>query len=528
MCSSDLSVGKGTLDSGALTPLSACQFLRETVGMRKLLFRTGVSLVVAFSLGAQYRGGSSWLEPGGGDFVPASGEYENAIGTLGVINANGYMETNGHPFFMPLGTNGRACVSCHQPVNGMSVSAAGLLERWETTRGMDPVFAAFDGANCPNLPQLDSASHSLLLNRGLFRVPLAWPPVNADGSAKQVDFSIEVVHDPTGCNTSAEYGLKSEHPMVSVYRRPRPSANLRYVISGGTAVVEKTGERADVDPDTGKPSSMNFMADAREVSLISQARSAIMGHEQALRLPTREELEKIVAYESQVYMAQVHDGASGILATPGAPVGLGPLAMRDGKAGVHGDNASDPVFRSFATWASSKDSVRASIARGADLFMNRKFAIRDTAYINTSSAGNSIQRTCATCHSAQMTGQDMSAGWVDVGTTNIQASAERPAAIESSELPVFKITCNKDAQPHPFLGRTINTTDPGRAMISGKCADVGSIVMQQLRGLSARAPYFVNGSAKTLRDVVEFYEKRYDMKLTDAEKTDLVNFLGAL
>jgi cytochrome c peroxidase len=127
-----------------------------------------------------------------------------------------------------------------------------------------------------------------------------------------------------------------------------------------------------------------------------------------------------------------------------------------------------------------------------------------------------------------MTGQDMSAGWVDVGTTNIQASAERPAAIESSELPVFKITCNKDAQPHPFLGRTIYTTDPGRAMISGKCADVGSIVMQQLRGLSARAPYFVNGSAKTLRDVVEFYEKRYDMKLTDAEKTDLVNFLGAL
>ena len=83
-----------------------------------------------------------------------------------------------------------------------------------------------------------------------------------------------------------------------------------------------------------------------------------------------------------------------------------------------------------------------------------------------------------------------------------------------SELPVFKITCNRDADPHPYLGRVIYTTDPGRALISGKCVDVGSIVMQQIRGLAARAPYFANGSAKTLREVVDFYDRRFDMKLT--------------
>jgi len=58
--------------------------------------------------------------------------------------------------------------------------------------------------------------------------------------------------------------------------------------------------------------------------------------------------------------------------------------------------------------------------------------------------------------------------------------------------------------------------------------DVGSIVMQHLRGLAARAPYFSNGSAKTLREVVDFYDRRFDMKLTDMEKDDLVNFLGVL
>jgi cytochrome c peroxidase len=52
--------------------------------------------------------------------------------------------------------------------------------------------------------------------------------------------------------------------------------------------------------------------------------------------------------------------------------------------------------------------------------------------------------------------------------------------------------------------------------------------MQQLRGLAARAPYFSNGSAKNLREVVDFYDRRFDMKLTDTDKDDLVNFLGIL
>jgi cytochrome c peroxidase len=95
-------------------------------------------------------------------------------------------------------------------------------------------------------------------------------------------------------------------------------------------------------------------------------------------------------------------------------------------------------------------------------------------------------------------------------------------------LPVFKLTCSKDAPPHPFLGRVIYTTDPGRALISGRCADIGAIVMQQMRGLSARAPYFSNGAAKTLRELVDYYDRRFDAKYTEREKQDLVNFLSVL
>jgi len=95
-------------------------------------------------------------------------------------------------------------------------------------------------------------------------------------------------------------------------------------------------------------------------------------------------------------------------------------------------------------------------------------------------------------------------------------------------LPLFKITCNDDARPHPFLGRVIYTQDPGRALISGRCVDVGSMVMGQFRGLAARAPYFTNGSAATLRDLVDFYDRRFNIGFTEQEKQDLTNFLSVL
>jgi len=73
-----------------------------------------------------------------------------------------------------------------------------------------------------------------------------------------------------------------------------------------------------------------------------------------------------------------------------------------------------------------------------------------------------------------------------------------------------------------------STTDPGRALITGRCNDIGTIVMQQFRGLAARAPYFSNGSARDLRELVDFYDRRFNIQYSEQEKQDLVAFLGAL
>jgi cytochrome c peroxidase len=77
-------------------------------------------------------------------------------------------------------------------------------------------------------------------------------------------------------------------------------------------------------------------------------------------------------------------------------------------------------------------------------------------------------------------------------------------------------------------GETVQVTDIGRAMISGKCADIGKMKGPVLRGLAARAPYFHNGGAKTLDDAVEFYNQRFSLALTRQQKADIVAFLQTL
>ncbi|MCC6202276.1 MAG: hypothetical protein IT494_04655 [Gammaproteobacteria bacterium] len=486
----------------------------------------------------------SWWGPGAGRRLAAESEWPNAFGTLGIVNAAGPIDTRGHPFFEPLGTNGRACVTCHQPADGMSLSVETIQRRWRETNGTDPRFAAVDGKNCPHLPQGEPASHSLLLNRGLIRVFVPWPPRAADGKPIEPEFDLEVVRDPTGCNTHPEHGLHSANPMVSVYRRPRPAINLRYVASnrfGVSPFIGKNGLLASVDPDTKKPVNMNLMADAREPTLKTQMQSAASGHLEMPGTLSPQQIAQILGFELQLYAAQVSSHGAGRLDEAGGPPTLGPRALERGRDGVLGNNTTAYVFPMGEVWKdlpegtgdteAARNAFRESVARGHDAFFFRTFWIQDSMHINSVGLGNPIKRTCATCHGMHMLGMDTANGWMDLGTTNLPWAMEPPQdpwSTSKPELPLFRITCKANLPPHPFLGREIYTQDPGRALISGKCDDVGAIVLQQMRALAARAPYFSNGSAPTLREVVDFYDRRYNIQYTEQEKQDLINFLSVL
>jgi hypothetical protein len=511
--------------------------------------RRAIVVAIAVSFGAAAnaeRPGAvrQWWPPGDTRVLPAATSYSNEHGQIGLLNAGGAVVTRDQPFFQPLGTNGRACVTCHQPADAMSLSVDSIRARWDATGGKDPLFAAIDGSNCPSLPQDQRASHSLLLDRGLIRVFLPWPPQARDGVRIEPEFTLTVVRDPTGCNTSPVYGLTSPTPTVSVYRRPRPAANLKYVTAAAFGVGPfnlKDGQPAPRDPATGKLVNQNLMADAREPTLTTQAVSAALTHLQMPKAPTAQVLERIVGFESQVYAAQDWDNEAGDLTEPGGPPAFGPAALAAGRISVLGNNTTAFVFPIGDVWRSlprngdpkhdAQAARRESIARGHDAFFFRTFWIKDAMHINTVGLGNPIKRTCSTCHGMHMTGMDTANGWMDIGTTNLPWATEKPLspwATEKPEMPLFKVTCDKSIAPHPFLGRVIYTQDPGRALITGRCNDVGTIVLQQFRGLSARAPYFSNGSARTLRELVDFYDRRFNIQYSETEKQDLVNFLSVL
>ena len=124
-----------------------------------------------------------------------------------------------------------------------------------------------------------------------------------------------------------------------------------------------------------------------------------------------------------------------------------------------------------------------------------------------------IPGTCTTCHDTPNAGDHSVPAPLDIGIAD--ASRRTP------DLPLYTL---RNLQ----TGQTVQTTDPGRALLTGKWKDIGRFKGPVLRGLAARAPYFHNGFAADLAAVVDFYDTRFTLNLSDQEKSDLIAFLQTL
>ena len=380
------------------------------------------------------------------------------------------------PFFQPLGANGRACGTCHLPADGWSLAPATARRLFDATDGRHPLFRPRDGANAPNLPDTTvaerRAASSLLLARGLIRVGLPVPP--------DAEFVLESVDDPYGFASARE---------LSLYRRPLPSTNLAFL-----STIMWDGRESRV----GGAAMTNFA---------QQATGASAGHAQDAVL-SDEQRRAIVAFETSLVTAQRHDARASDLDADGARGGPRALAEQRFFPGIN--SRREPggfnrrVFSLFGAWATGPEARR-SIARGEELFNAHAFA-----------GGNF---TCTTCHNAPNAGSNSIGAMFDLGLT--AESRRQP------DVPLYTLRCVR-AGAKAAAGRVVRTTDPGAALVTGRCDDIGRFKVPTLRGLAARAPYFHDGSAATLDDVVDFYDKRFAIKLTPAERADLVAFLGAL
>ena len=457
-----------------------------------------------------------------GVFPPIIPEYFRSTDPSGVVetyNLAAPIDTEKNPFFQSLGTNGRACVTCHEPRSGWGVSTGSIRQRFYASHGTDPIFRVVDGATCDtdDISSFEAKrkAYRLLLSKGLIRIFLPLPDTQL-GSDPPVprDYEIVAVNDPYGCTD-----LSSDPPIISVYRRPLISANLRFL--------------TDCPQNDPSCSPLSIMWDGRESSLESQATDATLGHAQALNPPTGDQVAQIVNFESQIYDAQVRDNAAGRLYKHGANGGPIFLSQQDFFIGIN-DSLSpgfdNVVFTLYDTWQNltglnDRDAARASIARGEVLFNTRQFTINGVNGLNlftTDSLGaNPVVGTCTTCHDSPNVGNHSKKLALDIGVPDAE-----PPALDVMGLPVFIVRCTDTAGP--LMGQSFAVTDLGRALITGKCSDVGKVKGPILRGLAARAPYFHNGSAARLEDVINFYDQRFNMKLTSEEKADLVAFLKTL
>jgi cytochrome c peroxidase len=231
----------------------------------------------------------------------------------------------------------------------------------------------------------------------------------------------------------------------------------------------------------------NTVGTDQRAGLENQATRNITGAQQGPP-PTAAVVANIVDFETSLSTAQVLVHGVGRLDAGDAQGGPAALSMMPKVEGR---------FDLFDAWIDHRNRRRAQIARGQELF-------------NNPNAGG---RRCGACHTSANNGTSIGDLFFDVGAASAEA--------RTPDLPLYTFR-------NRTTGEIRQLTDAGRGNITGLWRDLGRFKTPTLRALAARAPYFHNGIAATLDDVVRHYETHLGFVFTDRERRDLVAFLEAL
>jgi cytochrome c peroxidase len=431
--------------------------------------------------------------------LPNGVPIPNATGLTATVSTAGSIDLT-NEFFQDLGKNGRRCVTCHMPTAGWTITPAQVQATFAITKGgvlddgvgLGAIFRTNDGTVSPDadVSTLDARrqAYSMLLNHGVIRVSMPVPD--------NAEFELVDVQDPYNHSSAAD---------LSEFRRPLPATNLAFL----SAVMWDGRE--------------TFANQTIHFDLSDQANGATQGHAQGNPL-TDAQANSIADFESSLFTAATYDNKAKATDAKGATGGPDNLMNQDFYIGINdllGDShtgaAFTPVvFNDYDAWTGSSSAARAAVARGQALFNTRHIDIEDVGGINDNPTFGSpahVDGTCSTCHDSPNAGSHSLSVPLNIGVVD--------PARHGSDYPVYTFR-NKTT------GDTVTLTDPGRAMITGKWIDMGKFKGPVLRGLAARAPYFHDGSADTLDDVVDFYDTRFNMHLSAGEKSDLVAFLRTL
>jgi len=243
----------------------------------------------------------------------------------------------------------------------------------------------------------------------------------------------------------------------------------------------------------------------------------------------------IVSFETGLFTAQVWDGRAGSLTAHGARGGPVALSQQDSYFGINDTLAGDyqthlpftpQVMNTYDSWQAGAltgehgehgehdtAAARRAVARGQAQFNTKPIRITGVSGLNDDLGLPLIQGTCTTCHNAPNAGNHSVPLPLAIGIAD--------GTRRTPDMPLYTLR-------HKGTGATVQVTDPGRALITGKWKDIGRFKGPVLRALATRAPYFHNGMAADLGEAVDFYNTRFGIGLTAAERADLIAFLRTL
>jgi cytochrome c peroxidase len=443
--------------------------------------------------------------------------FPNEAGFAATYSLAGVIDQTG-PFFQSLGSNGRSCASCHEAATGWTITPRGVQTRFARSAGTDPIFRTVDGSNSPladvSTPHARRQAYSMLLNKGLIRVGIGIPA--------GAEFELAAVDDPYGYASAAE---------LSLFRRPLPTTNL-----GLLSTVMWDGRETLRDPASPHcvAGTSNCFAPIK-IDLDDQSNVATMGHAQATQALNRIQRSAIVSFETGLFTAQVWDSRAGSLTAQGARGGPVALSQQITYFGINDTLAGDyqthlpftpNVMSTYDSWQQAPtaggqgqrdgfgpNEARRAVARGQALFNTKPIRITGVGGLNDDLGLPDIQGTCTTCHNTPNAGNHSVPLPLAIGISD--------GARRTPDMPLYTLR-NK------ATGETVQTTDPGRALITGKWKDMSRFKGPVLRALATRAPYFHNGMAQDLGEAVDFYNTRFGIGLTARERADMIAFLRTL
>ena len=439
----------------------------QSIG-RRLWATAALAALIALACGIMYEQGPETVAraSAASDTVNNNRPVPNPGGAAATFSTQGAVDLTGE-YFQAQGTNRRSCATCHIPEEAWGINPGTLQRLFSETGGTHAVFNKLD-ANNPDVIPAEPTEEELLDSYSMLLSRGVFRRGGAPLATRRPDGTL--VREWDLIAVEDPHGYANLNRLVH-WRRVMPTINFPL----GSANINWDGS--------------NSVGTDAHAGLINQAGRNISGAQAGPTPAPTPVVEEIVAFEESLFTAQLLVPGVGRLDSDGARGGPEALATMPKAAGR---------FDLFDAWMSHDNPRRAQIARGQEVFNNKQ---------------NTLGRTCNSCHNAVNNGTNINNVLFDVRVASAEA--------RTPDLPLYTFR-------HRATGETRQLTDAGRGNVTGLWNDLGRFKTPTLRALAARAPYFHNGTAATLADVVRHYETHLGFVFSAEERADLVAFLNAL